>query len=224
MWVSINSLSVWYQKIPFLVFFATDWYLSLLKVKSNFPLPRLLSCNMCGVSQVLILKSFVGAISLQKCLCLTFVLLFYLCLNHILKLGAEQLYAPLDFPLIKVSCNLCLVFFFFLAGRWCPLSGRAMYPGFPLKLKSNHSIFLPSVLQVLNIGFWLHFPPLAEKRIEHVGFSFPAHHALGRRSCPPGKKRQPASVCNRRSIKITILLCRGSSYKPDSVLDHLEKP
>lgn len=115
-------------------------------------------------------------------------------------------------------------FFFFLAGRWCPLSGRAMYPGFPLKLKSNHSIFLPSVLQVLNIGFWLHFPPLAEKRIEHVGFSFPAHHALGRRSCPPGKKRQPASVCNRRSIKITILLCRGSSYEPDPVLDHLEKP
>lgn len=114
MWVSINSLSVWYQKIPFLVFFATDWYLSLLKVKSNFPLPRLLSCNMCGVSQVLILKSFVGAISLQKCLCLTFVLLFYLCLNHILKLGAEQLYAPLDFPLIKVSCNLCLFVFFSL--------------------------------------------------------------------------------------------------------------
>lgn len=43
--------------------------------------------------------------------------------------------------------------------------------------------------------------------MEHVGFSFPAHHALGRRGCPSGKKGQPASGCNRKSLKIIILLC-----------------
>lgn len=43
--------------------------------------------------------------------------------------------------------------------------------------------------------------------MEHVGFGFPAHHALGRRGCPPGKKGRPASGCNRKSLKITILLC-----------------
>lgn len=50
-------------------------------------------------------------------------------------------------------------------------------------------------------------PTLAEKRMEHVGLSFPAYHALGRRGCPPGKKGRPASGCNRNSLKITILLC-----------------